>query len=50
MQFFKDGICGGGPHEGLAGGVVWGSCVWGDKVVNALHELFDADQTSLTAL
>ena len=37
MQFFKDGICGGGPLEGLAVGVV--RC---DEVIDALHKLFDA--------
>jgi hypothetical protein len=35
MQFFKDGIGGGGPLEGLAVGVARG-----DEVVDALHEFF----------
>ena len=39
MQFFEDGIGGGGPCEGLAVRVVGR-----DEVVDALHELFDAGE------
>lgn len=37
MRLFEDRICGGGPLEWLAAGVVGR-----DEVVDALHELFDA--------
>jgi hypothetical protein len=39
MQLFKDGVSGGGPLERLAVCVVRG-----DKVIDALHKLFDAGE------